>query len=371
MIPVNEPILGEKEKENLIKCIDDKWISSEGPYVKQFEKEFSEYIGCKYGVSVCNGTAAIETALYALGVKEGDEVIFPDFTIISCAIAVLRLGAIPVVVDSEPETWNINPDLIEKKITNKTKVIMAVHMYGHPADMNKINEIAKRHNLLVMEDAAEAHGVEYNNQKCGNLGDISSFSFYANKIITTGEGGMVVTNNPEYAKRAQSYRNLCFQQEKRFVHEEIGYNFRMSNLQAAVGVAQLNQIENFLKIKRRNGELYTELLKDIPEITLQKIKENCNVNYWMYGILLNEGFKMDAKELAIKLKENGIGSRPFFVGMHEQPCLLKRGLFENEEYPVSENLARRGLYLPSGLLLTSDQVHKVVETLKLIIKESK
>jgi len=371
MIPVNEPIFGEEEKENLIKCIDDKWISSEGPYVKQFEEEFSEYVGCKYGISVCNGTAAIETALYALGVKEGDEVIIPDFTIISCAIAVIRLGAIPVVVDSETETWNMNTDLIEGKITDKTKVIMAVHMYGHPVDMIQVNEIAKKHNLLVMEDAAEAHGVEYNNQKCGSLGDISSFSFYANKIITTGEGGMVVTDNPEFAERARSYRNLCFQKEKRFVHEDMGYNFRMSNLQAAVGVAQLHQIEEFLRIKRRNGELYTELLKDIPGIAPQKIKENCNVNYWMYGILLNKDSKMDAKELAISLKEKGVDSRPFFIGMHEQPFLLKRGLFKNEECPVSKDLARNGLYLPSGLSLTNDQINEVVDVLKSVLKEKK
>lgn len=272
MIPVNEPLFGGNEKKYLNECIDTGWISSEGPFVKKFEEMFSNYLDCSYGIAICNGTAAIEVALHALGVTKGDEVILPSFTIISCANAILNLGAKPVLVDIEPKTWTMDPSQIEAKITSKTKVIMVVHIYGHPVNMDPVLEIAKNKNIKILEDAAEVHGAEYYSKKsgawkkCGSMGDAAATSFYANKIITTGEGGMVVTNNPEVSERAKNYRNLYFGSSERFCHDNFGYNFRMTNLQAAVGVAQLEQIEKFISIKRKFGEYYREKIASIDGI---------------------------------------------------------------------------------------------------------
>jgi len=266
MIPVSQPLLKGREKELLIECIESGWISSDGPFVGEFERRFADYIGLDYGVAVCNGTAALEVALFSAGVNRGDEVIMPSFTIISCALAAIRLGATPVLVDAEPETWNMDVSQIEARITPRTKVIMPVHIYGHPVDMDPVLELAKRHNLLVVEDAAEVHGAEYKGHKCGSLGHISAWSFYANKIITTGEGGMVLTSDPKMAERAASYRNLCFRPERRFYHTELGHNFRMTNLQAAVGLAQMERIEGILQIKRRWGQCYREKLSRIKGI---------------------------------------------------------------------------------------------------------
>ncbi|HQD27466.1 MAG TPA: DegT/DnrJ/EryC1/StrS family aminotransferase, partial [Methanoculleus thermophilus] len=250
MIPVNEPLFDGNEKKYLNQCIEEGWISSEGPFVKEFEEKFSSYLGSRYGIAVCNGTAALETALFAAGITKGDEVIMPTFTIISCASAAIRLGAKPVLVDSEPETWNMDITQIEGKITDRTKAIMPVHIYGHPVDMDPVMELAEKYDLKVIEDAAEVHGALYKGKKAGSIGDVGSFSFYANKIITTGEGGMVVTDDEMTAERARGYRNLCFKPERRFYHTELGENFRMTNLQAAVGVAQLEQIDRFIEIKR-------------------------------------------------------------------------------------------------------------------------
>src|SRR5574337_319052 len=234
MIPVNEPLLNGRERKLLIECIETGWISSDGPFVAEFERRFASYIGVKHGVAVCNGTAALETALFAAGIRKGDEVIMPSFTIISCALAAIRLGAVPVLVDVEPETWNMDVGQVEARITPRTKAIMPVHVYGHPVDMDPVVRLAESHGLMIVEDAAEAHGAEYKGRKCGSLGHISAFSFYANKIVTTGEGGMVLTDDPVLAERAKSYRNLCFRPEKRFCHIELGQNYRMTNLQAAV-----------------------------------------------------------------------------------------------------------------------------------------
>jgi perosamine synthetase len=261
MIPVNEPLFNGNEKKYLNQCIDDAWISSEGSFVEEFEEKFSSYIGLKHGAAVCNGTVALETALAASGIKNGDEVIMPTFTIMSCAIAALRLGAKPVLVDSEPETWCMDVTQIEPKINYSTKAVMPVHIYGHPVDMDPVMELAARYNLNVIEDAAEVHGALYKGKKAGSIGDIGCFSFYANKIITTGEGGMVVTDDRRIAERAQAYRDLCFKPERRFYHTDLGYNFRMTNLQAAVGVAQLEQIERFIGIRRTNARRYTDRLK--------------------------------------------------------------------------------------------------------------
>ncbi|MDD5129522.1 MAG: DegT/DnrJ/EryC1/StrS family aminotransferase [Candidatus Omnitrophica bacterium] len=367
MIPVNQPLLNGREKELLAECINSGWISSDGPFVGKFEQLFSAYIGVDHGVAVCNGTVALETALFAAGINKGDEVILPAFTIISCVLAVLRLGAVPVLVDVEPDTWNMDVAQIESKITSKTKGIMPVHIYGHPVDMDPLMQIAKKYKLIVIEDAAEAHGAEYKHQKCGSIGHIAAFSFYANKIITTGEGGMVLTKNKEMAERARSYRNLCFRPEKRFYHTELGNNYRMTNLQAAVGVAQIERIEEFVGIKRNLGEYYKEKFSLINGIKTQVEKPWAKTVYWMYCIELADSLGVNADDLMVALKQKGIEARPFFLGMHQQPVLQQLGLFAGEKYPVTERISRQGLYLPSGLALKEAQIDEVVSAVKVFV----
>jgi perosamine synthetase len=369
-IPVNEPDLSGNEKKYLCECIDTGWISSEGPFVRKFEEEFSKTVGRKYGITVTNGTAALEIAVRAIGISEGDEVIMPTFTIISCAEAVTRVGGIPVLVDSDPDTWNMCVDQIEGKITPKTKAIMVVHIYGLPVDMDPVLDIAKRYNLKLIEDAAEMHGQTYNGKPCGSFGNISIFSFYPNKHITTGEGGMIVTDDEELAEKCRSLRNLCFQREVRYVHEELSGNYRFTNLQAAVGLAQLERLGEFVEKKRNIGRRYTELLKDVKGIKLPKEYEGNNQNiYWVYGIVLGDEIKCDNREFVKKLGEKGIGSRTFFWCMHEQPVYVNRGLFKDEKYPVAERLARRGLYIPSGLALTDEQINRGADVVKQLIAE--
>lgn len=369
-IPVNEPDLSGNEKKYLCECIDTGWISSEGPFVRKFEEEFSKTVGRKYGITVTNGTAALEIAVRAMGISEGDEVIMPTFTIISCAEAVTRVGGIPVLVDSDPDTWNMCVDQIEGKITPKTKAIMVVHIYGLPVDMDPVLDIAKQYNLKLIEDAAEMHGQTYNGKPCGSFGNISIFSFYPNKHITTGEGGMIVTDDEELAEKCRSLRNLCFQREVRYVHEELSGNYRFTNLQAAVGLAQLERLGEFVEKKRNMGRKYTELLKDVKGIKLPREYEGDNQNiYWVYGIVLGDEIKCDNREFVKKLGEKGIGSRTFFWCMHEQPVYVNRGLFIDEKYPVAERLARRGLYIPSGLALTDEQINRGSDVVKQLIAE--
>ena len=367
MIPVNQPLLNGREKKLLAECIETGWISSDGPFVTQFEKQFASYIGVDFGVAVCNGTAALETALFAAGISEGDEIIMPSFTIISCALTAIRLGAIPVLIDAESETWNMDVSQIESRVSSRTKAIMAVHIYGHPVDMDPVLKLAKKYNLIVIEDAAEVHGAEYKKKKCGSLGSISAWSFYANKIITTGEGGMVLTSDPKMAERAASYRNLCFRPEKRFYHTELGFNFRMTNLQAAIGVAQMERVEEFVGIKRRLGEYYRQKLCKIKGIKCQVEKPWAKSVYWMYCIELDKSLGIVSETMMKELGERQIGSRPFFLGLHEQPVLQDRGLFKNEHYPITERIARQGLYLPSGMTMTEKQIDQVVDAVKDII----
>jgi perosamine synthetase len=368
MIPVNEPLFGTKEKEYLARCIDDKWVSSEGPFVGQLERLMAEYIGVEFGVAVCNGTAALEVALRAIDVRPGDEVILPSFTIISCVLAVLRCGATPILVDSEPDTWTMDVSALERKISKRTKAIMPVHIYGHPVDMDPILDLAKKPNLYVVEDAAEVHGAEYKGRRCGSLGHISCFSFYANKVVTTGEGGMVLTSDKHLAERAKSVRNLCFVEGKRFIHYELGYNFRMSNLQAALGVAQMERIEELLRIKRDNAARYLRLLQGVPGISLPVERPWAKNMYWMFGIVLKETTGMNASEFARRLLELGVDTRPFFYPLHKQPVLQELGYFAKARYPVSEQLSEYGLYLPSGLTLTPGDIDHVVDAIKMILQ---
>jgi len=368
-IPVNEPLLTGNEKKYLNECIDTGWISSEGPFVNEFENKFAAYCGRKYGVAVCNGTAALEAAMISLDLEKGDEVIMPSFTIISCASAIIRAGGTPVLTDSDPVTWNMNPDEVRKKISSRTKAIMAVHIYGLPAEMDPIQKIAEEYGLKIIEDAAEQIGQTYKGKKCGSFGNISTFSFYPNKHITTGEGGMILTDDPVTAERCRSLRNLCFKPGKRFVHDELGYNFRMTNLQAALGLAQFEQIDNFIKKKKNTGRRYTEELKDLESIQIPLEKTDYSENiYWVYGILLKKESGMNAEEIMKILAERKIGTRPFFYPMHRQPVFQKAGLFKNEEYPVSDYLGDYGFYIPSGLGVTDEQISRVSEQLKEILK---
>lgn len=367
-VPVNQPLLDGNEKKYLFECIKTGWISSEGPFVKEFEDKFSKRMGRTFGVAVSSGSAALEVAIASLGITKGDEVIMPTFTIISCIAPIIRAGAKPVLVDSDPQTWNMDVTQIEKKITPRTKAIMVVHIYGLPTDVDPILKIARKHGLKVIEDAAEMHGQTYNGKPCGSFGDISIFSFYPNKHITTGEGGMILTNNEILTDKCRGFRNLCFQSQRRFVHEELGWNFRMTNLQAALGLAQLERLDEFVKRKRTIGKLYTKLLWDVVDIELPLERTDYADNiYWVFGIVLSDNIKFEAVEAMKRLGKLGIGTRPFFWPMHEQPVFLKMGLFKNEKYPVAERLARRGFYLPSGLALTPKQIRYVVSSMKTVI----
>lgn len=368
-IPVNEPLLNGNEKKYLCECIDTGWISSEGPFVKEFERGMSTSVGRKYGIAVSNGTAALEVAVQALGIGTGDEVIMPTFTIISCAMAVTKMGAVPVLVDSDIHTWNMNVDEIETKITSKTKAIMIVHLYGLPVEMDKVLALAKKYNLKVIEDAAEMHGQTYRGRHCGSFGDISTFSFYPNKHITTGEGGMIVTDDEQLAERCRRIRNLCFRNDIRYVHDEISDNYRFTNLQAAVGLAQLERLDGFVERKRVMGKYYTERLKDISGLILPIEKTDYADNiYWVYGIVLDRQIQADNRTVQRLLAEEGIGTRTFFWCMHEQPVYQKQGLFVREAYPNAEYLARKGFYIPSGLALTMEQMERVVEGIRKVVK---
>lgn len=363
-IPVNTPLLGGNELKYLTECIETGWISSEGPFIKSFEEKMAAYVGRKHGIAVSNGSAALDVAIKALNLSKGDEVIMPTFTIISPAQSIVNVGAVPVLVDSDASTWNIDVTQIEAKITSKTKAILVVHIYGLPVDMQPVLELCKKYNLLLIEDAAEMHGQTYNEQQCGSFGDISIFSFYPNKHITTGEGGMIMCNNDDLAERCKKLRNLAFEPNgRRFIHYELGWNYRMTNMQAALGLAQLEKLDEHIVKKRKVGKMYYEGLKDLKGFTLQQFKTNYAENiYWVFGLVADT--EELANETVKKLADVKIGTRPFFWCMHQQPVFRNMGLFKNEHYPIAEKLARNGFYVPSGLGLSEEEVELVIEELK-------
>lgn len=369
-IPVNEPLLNGNEKKYLCQCIDTGWISSEGPFVKEFEEKMSATVNRKYGIAVANGTAALEVAVRALGICEGDEVIMPTFTIISCAMSVTKLGAVPVFVDSDIYTWNMKTEQIEKKITEKTKAIMVVHLYGLPVDMERIFDIAAKYNLKIIEDAAEMHGQCYKRKPCGSFGDISTFSFYPNKHITTGEGGMIVTDDEKLAEKCQELRNLCFRKDVRYLHNEISDNYRFTNLQAAVGLAQLERLDEFIDRKRKMGHYYSAglngvkgLLKPVEEVDYAK-----NI-YWVYGLVLDKNIESSNRDVVKMLSDEGIGCRTFFWCMHEQPVYHDMEWHTDEHFEGAEYLARKGFYIPSGMALTLEQQDIVIEKVKKVMEQ--
>ena len=367
-IPVNTPLLDGNERKYLLECLDTGWISSEGPFVAAFEKNFAAKVGRKYGVAVANGSVALDAAVVSLGLSAGDEVLMPAFTIISCAAAVVRAGGIPVLVDSDPKTWNMDVTQLERRISPRTRCIMVVHIYGLPVEMGPVLALAKRHGLKVIEDAAEAHGLTCDGRPCGSFGDLSTFSFYPNKHVTTGEGGMIVTDDLALADRCRSLRNLCFQQQRRFVHEELGWNFRMTNLQAALGLAQLETLDRHIDKKRATGMLYMELLSNLRDVQLPLRKTAWAENiYWVFGVVLGPSHEFDAIEAMRRLAERKVGTRPFFWPMHEQPVFLRMGLFQGERYPVAENIARRGFYVPSGLGLSEDDIRQAASRIREVL----
>jgi len=351
MTPVFEPVLRGNEKKYVLDCLKSNWISAFGKYNEKFEEGFAKYCNVKYGIGVTSGTAALHVAVASVGIKKGDEVIVPDFTMIAPALAVVYQGGKPVFVDAEPNTWTIDANKIEEKITKRTKAIIPVHIYGHPCDMDPIMEIAEKHNLYVIEDAAEAHGALYKGKKAGSFGHINAFSFYTNKVITTGEGGMAVTDDRKLAEKAMSYRNFCFDKERRFIHDGIGFKYSLSNLLAAIGLAQLEYIEETIKKKIRVAKTYNKHLGKIKGITLPYESKDVRNVYWMYGILIEDDFGISRDEVKKKLFEKGIDTRFFFTGMHKQPVFNQKGNF-----PVSEQLGKKGLYLPSSTNLTERQI---------------
>lgn len=371
MIPVNEPLLGERELAYVTDAIQSGWVSSAGSYLERFESAWATECEREHGIAVSNGTAALQLAVACFGFPAGSEIIMPSFSIISCALAAIYNHCVPVLVDCDPQTFCMDVSQVESKITDKTKAIMPVHIYGHPVEMEPLLGLVDRRGLAVIEDAAEAHGavcsVSGRWRRCGSFGDVSTFSFYGNKLVTTGEGGMLVTDDDALATTARSLRNLAFIPERRFVHEELGFNFRMTNVQAALGLAQVERFDEIVTKKRWIAERYRAYLHSVSYLRLPQEMEWGRSVYWMYAVLLDENAPFDAADFAMRLRERGVDTRPFFVGLHQQPVLRARGITTGEKFPVTEAIGRRGLYLPSGLTLSEDDIQEVASAVREVL----
>ena len=361
-IPVCEPFLNGNELKYVTDAVQTGWISSAGKYVSEFENKFAAYCDCQYGVSVCNGTIALHLALVALGIGKGDEVIVPNFTMIASAFAVCYTGAIPVFVDADKETWNIDTIQIEKKITVRTKAIMAVHLFGLMCDMDAIHSIAQKYGLKVIEDAAEAHGASCRGRIAGSCSDIAAFSFFANKNITTGEGGMVVTNNANLYDKLRYHKNMCFSLNgpRDYQHDDIGFNYRMSNVVAAIGLAQVEKANEYREMRIRNNNIYRQFLNSCPGITFQSKPIGFLSVCWMNTIIINsKNYGRTKNELISHLKENGVDSRLLFTGMNRQKSLASYGCNCTGTYPITDWLSENGFYLPSGSNLTAEAIEYI------------
>lgn len=362
-IPVCEPYLNGNELTYVTDAVKTGWISSAGKYVTEFEQKFAAYCDCKYGVAVCNGTVALHLALASLGIGEGDEVIIPTYTMIASAFAVCYTGAKPVFVDADKDTWNIDVRKIEEKITKHTKAIMPVHVYGKMCDMDVITEIAGKYNLYIIEDAAEAHGATYKGRKSGSFSHIAAFSFFANKNITTGEGGMVVTNDEKIYQQAKYYKNVCFPMNgsRNYTHEHIGFNYRMSNVVAAIGLAQVEKADEYRSLRIQNNSIYREMLADIPGVQMQSLPENgCTDVCWMNSVVIDSQLYHHTKDdLIAYLKEHGIDTRLLFNGMHNQKAMKEYGCDCSGAYPVSDWLTQNGFYLPSASNLERSDIEYI------------
>ena len=370
MIPVSSPVITKRDIKYVTRALTEGWVSSAGPYINQFEKKFSKFLGKKYSVALSNGTAALEVALKALGIKEGDEVIIPNFTIISNAIAVVKLNAKFIPIDCDLDTWNMNINEIEKKITKKTKAIIATHIYNFPLQIDKIKKICLKHKIFLVEDAAEVLGLKYKRKQCGYYGDVSTFSFYSNKQITTGEGGMISTNNLKILKKCRSLINLSFGEKNRFHHDDIGWNYRMTSMQAALGISQLDRIEKIVKKKITIGKQYYHRLKKNKNIYIPAPNNKFSKNiYWVVAIVIqNRKIKIDAKKLSIILKKHNIMTRPFFWPMSEQKVLKKFNSRHKDQFPNSKYISKFGLYLPSSLNLKKIEIDYICKKINDIIK---
>ena len=373
-IPVNEPVVTSSDAKSVYKTVKSGWISSTGNEIIKFEKKFAKIINKKYATTVSNGTAALEIALKALGIKKNDEVIIPNFTIISNALAVIKLNATPVLVDCNHFNWNMNIEQIKKKITKKTKVIIATHIYNYPLEMDKIIRICKKKNIKIIEDAAEVIGLKYNNKMCGSFGDISTFSFYANKHITTGEGGMILTNDFNIYEKCKSLKNLCFGKNfRRFINSDVGWNYRFTNIQASLGLSQLNRLNSIINKKIFVGKTYYKYLKNNKNIYFpEPKKKNLRNIYWVNGLLILAGAKKNAKKLAEDLKKYKIETRPFFWPMHKQPILKKKiSLNKNDKFPYSNILSKYGIYLPSSINLSENKIKYISNIVNKLTNEKK
>jgi perosamine synthetase len=357
-IPVAEPCLDGNEKAYVTDCIQSGWVSSIGSYIQRFEEHFAAFCGTRFAISTSNGTTALHLALAVLGLGPGDEVIIPTLTFIATANAVAYTGARPVFVDSEPDTWNIDPAQIRKKISKRTKAIIPVHLYGHPADMNPIMDVAAEYGLHVIEDAAEAHGALYQGKRVGSFGSLNAFSFYGNKIITTGEGGMLTTSDEELAKTACFLRDHAMSAEKRYWHPQVGFNYRLTNIQAALGVAQMESIERFINRKRQIAHFYNTLFSNIPGLILPPEATWATSVYWMYSLLITDDYPLNREELRVHLHRQGIDSRPFFYPIHTMPPY-----HTNERLPVAEKISQRGINLPSSVKLTDEDLQRIAKTI--------
>ena len=357
-VPVNEPVITDEAKKYAFDAIETGWISSSGEYIGKFEKAFADYVGRKHAITTTNGTTALHLALAGLNIGKGDEVIVPDFTIVSCLNAVLYTGATPVFIDIDPETYSLDPKLLEGLITDKTKAIMPVHIYGHSADMDPILEIAEKHGIPIIEDAAEVHGATYKGKRCGSFGKVSVFSFYSNKIVTTGEGGMVLTDDDDLADEMRLLMNLAHSPGKRFWHERVGFNYRMTNVQAAIGLGELEHIDEFLAHKKWMGEEYTNRLSDISGLIFPITKDYAENVYWMYGLRVTDGSGVSRDDMRARLLEKGVDTRGFFIPLSSQPIAAE---YKTHECPVSAEVSATGFYLPSGLALSEEQIEYVCD----------
>jgi perosamine synthetase len=368
-IPVNTPLITKEDALSVFQTVKSGWISSSGKNIELFEKKLSKYVNRKYGCAVSNGTAALEIAVKSLGLKRNDEIIIPSFTIISTANAIIKSNLKPVLVDSDLSTWNIDISSIEKKITKKTKALMIPHIYGFPCDMNKILKICKKYKIYLIEDAAEMIGQTYQAKPCGSFGDISTFSFYANKHITTGEGGMIFTNSSKLIRKFKAYRNLNFGIKNRFNHDEISWNYRFTNMQAALGLSQLKRIKKIIKRKREIGDFYHKSLKNNKNIIIQPKKISyANNIYWVFGIIIKKNKNNLRKKIQKRLLDNGIETRRFFWPMHKQKIFKEMKIFKKEKFPNSEFMSENGFYIPSGINLKNNELRYITKTINRILK---
>jgi perosamine synthetase len=363
-IPIMQPELSGNEVTYVMECLKTGWISSKGQFVNQFEQEFARYHSARHGLAVSNGTVALHLALVALDIGAGDEVIVPDLTFAASINAVLYTGATPVLVDVDPETWTMNAAKLEEVVTPKTRAIMPVHLYGHPCDMDPLLEFAKKHKLLVIEDCAEALGATYKGRRVGTYGDVGCFSFFGNKLITTGEGGMILFNNAEVFANARQLRDHGMDPNKPYWHPKVGFNYRLTNLQAAVGVAQMEQLDSFISKKRSTAAAYNEIFKSTKGVTLPFEAKWASSVYWLYTILLTDDFCLDRDEFRLKMLQNGIETRPSFYPLHEMPPY--KAYAGNRSFPITERISRSGLCLPSSVGLTPEDLQRVAAALERI-----